>query len=86
MHGERRPRVLRAGSSSSAGDTFRLGEETGSLLLGRHTWERFARTWPVAGSISVSRGLIPRGLVDELRLLAFPTVAGPTVLLTCARV
>ena len=59
--------------------------ETGSLLLGRHTWEKFAGLWPGAGSISVSRGLMARGLVDELRLLAFPTVAGPAVLLTCAR-
>jgi dihydrofolate reductase len=31
-----------------AGDKFRVGEvlDTGTLLLGRHTWEQFAKLWP----------------------------------------
>jgi len=40
-------------------------------------------SWPwtgsdvvVAGSLSVARGLMERGLVEEDRLLVFPTVAG----------
>ena len=30
----------------------------------------------VAGSVTLVRGLVERGLVDELRLMVFPTVLG----------
>jgi dihydrofolate reductase len=40
--------AFRSGPQAVAGDKFKLGElmETGAMLLGRRTWERFARLWP----------------------------------------
>jgi dihydrofolate reductase len=120
--------AFRDGPAAVAGDKFRLGEimDTGTLLLGRRTWEKFTGIWParddafstrmnrmrklvatrsgvdagawsnsavlegdlaeavtaatgdvvVAGSLEVVHALIERDLVDEYRLLVFPTVLG----------
>jgi len=40
--------AFRYGREAVAGDKFRLGSrlDTGALLLGRTTWELFARIWP----------------------------------------
>jgi dihydrofolate reductase len=40
--------AFRYGREAVAGDKFRLGEvlDTGTLLLGRRTWELFAKIWP----------------------------------------
>jgi hypothetical protein len=40
--------AFRFGPEAVAGDKFKLGGllETGTLLLGRTTWERFANIWP----------------------------------------
>jgi dihydrofolate reductase len=122
--------AFRHGPEAVAGDKFRLGERlgTGTLLLGRATWQLFSQLWPtrsdpfstamnripklvatrtltdvtawsnstvidgdlfptvkeireqrdvvVAGSVSVVRALMDADMVDEYRLLVFPTVAG----------
>ena len=40
--------AFRYGPEAVAGDKFRLGEvlDTGALLLGRRTWQQFAKIWP----------------------------------------
>jgi len=40
--------AFRFGPEAVAGDKFKLGKvlETGSLVLGRVTWERFSQIWP----------------------------------------
>ncbi|MGN6244550.1 MAG: dihydrofolate reductase family protein [Motilibacteraceae bacterium] len=122
--------AFRHGPEAVAGDKFRLGErlETGTLLLGRRTWQLFSRLWPhrsdafsssmnrackvvvssgrpdlspwqnsallhgdlvaelprlrdrgdviVAGSIGLVHALTEKDLVDEYRLLVFPSVVG----------
>src|SRR3954453_10823596 len=120
--------AFRHGPEAVAGDKFRLGTllETGTLLLGRTTWELFAKLWPgrtgefpdrlnaarklvasrtltdvtawrnsallkgdlveavqreerdviVIGSIGIAQTLARHSLVDEYRLLVFPSLAG----------
>ena len=120
--------AFRHGPEAVAGDKFRLGSvlDDGVMLLGRRTWEKFARIWPgrddpfsrrmnavpklvasrtltdvsawnnsqliggdpieavkhegrdviITGSLSIVHPLISQGLVDEYRLLTFPTVLG----------
>jgi dihydrofolate reductase len=122
--------AFRFGPEAVAGDKFKLGArlDTGALLLGRGTWQLFAKIWPgrsdefstklnaapkrvasrtltdvsawqnsrliegeltgavqrlrderdviVIGSTSVVHTLMERDLVDEYRLLVFPTVLG----------
>jgi len=40
--------AFRYGSEAVVGDKFGLGEvlDTGAMLLGRRTWELFAKIWP----------------------------------------
>ena len=118
--------AFRHGPETVAGDKFRLGGllDEGVMLLGRTTWELFARLWPgrddpfsarmnavpklvatgtladvsawanseivdgdlvdavkqerrdviVTGSLSVVHRLMAEDLVDEYRLLTFPTI------------
>ncbi|KAA9155937.1 riboflavin biosynthesis protein RibD [Amycolatopsis acidicola] len=122
--------AFRHGPEAVAGDKFELGSllDTGVMLLGRRTWELFAKIWPgregefaakmnaipklvasrsltgvdgwenssllegdlgtavrgrkaeqdviVTGSVSVVHALADEGLVDEYRLMVFPTVLG----------
>ncbi len=120
--------AFRHGPEAVAGDKFRLGSllDTGVLLLGRTTWELFAKLWPgrsgefpdrlnaaaklvasrtlrdvsawqnstllqgdllgavereerdviVIGSVGIAQTLGRHGLVDEYRLLVFPSLAG----------
>ncbi|GAA3818324.1 MULTISPECIES: dihydrofolate reductase family protein [Amycolatopsis] len=120
--------AFRHGPEAVAGDKFGLGAllDTGMLLLGRVTWELFAKLWPgrtdefsakmnaipklvvsrsltsadawqnssvldgdlasavrgtdrdliVTGSIGVVHALAAENLVDEYRLLVFPTALG----------
>ena len=122
--------AFRHGPESVAGDKFRLGDimDSGTMLLGRRTWELFASLWPtrsdpfsqkmnaipkrvatrtrtdlsawansttidgdlldavraerehrdviLTGSISVLRALQDADVIDQYRLLTFPSVVG----------
>jgi len=120
--------AFRHGPEAVAGDKFRLGSvlDNGVMLMGRKTWQLFARIWPgrddpfarrlnavpklvasstltdvsafansqvvdgdpidavkrerrdviVTGSLSVVQPLITADLIDEYRLLTFPTILG----------
>ncbi|HEY2281399.1 MAG TPA: dihydrofolate reductase family protein [Streptosporangiaceae bacterium] len=122
--------AFRHGPEAVAGDKFRLGPvlDDGVMLLGRRTWELFAKIWPgrdtpfarrmnavpklvvsrtltdasgwsnsevaaepadpvdvvrrerrdviITGSLSVVHPLMTAGLIDEYRLLIFPTILG----------
>jgi dihydrofolate reductase len=120
--------AFRHGHGTAAGDKFQLGStlDEGVLLLGRTTWQLFARLWPtrtdpfsqrmnavpklvasrsltdasawansevidgdlieavkrqerdivITGSLSVVHALMAADLVDEYRLLTFPTIVG----------
>jgi dihydrofolate reductase len=120
--------AFRHGREVVAGDKFQLGAtmDEGVLLLGRATWQHFARLWPnrddpfairmnavpklvatttltdltawgnssrlagdlvaavraerrdviVVGSLSITHALMSAQLVDEWRLLTFPTIVG----------
>jgi dihydrofolate reductase len=122
--------AFRYGPETVAGDKFKLGEvlDTGAMLLGRVTWQLFARIWPgrddefsrkmnaisklvasrsldrvdgwsnstllrgdlvdevtrrsqtqdvvVAGSAGIVDELRAHELIDQYRLLVFPTVIG----------
>jgi dihydrofolate reductase len=120
--------AFRHGPETVAGDKFQLGStmDDGVMLLGRKTWQLFARLWPgrdgpfaarmnalpklvatrtltdasawphsqvmdvdlidlvkneprdliITGSLSIVHELMAGDLVDEYRLLTFPTILG----------
>ncbi|HUE25150.1 MAG TPA: dihydrofolate reductase family protein [Solirubrobacteraceae bacterium] len=62
--------AFRFGPEAVAGDKFKLGElfDTGTLLLGRATWERFAQIWPGRDDeFSTNMNRIPKLVVSRSR-------------------
>ena len=60
--------AFRHGPEAVAGDKFQLGEilETGSLLLGRKTWQLFAGLWPSrTDDFSAKMNRIPKLVVSR---------------------
>jgi dihydrofolate reductase len=62
--------AFRYGPEAVAGDKFRLGEvlDTGTLLLGRRTWELFAKIWPGRDDpFSAKMNAMPKLVVSRSR-------------------
>jgi dihydrofolate reductase len=62
--------AFRHGPEAVAGDKFRLGPlmETGTLLLGRRTWELFAGLWPHRSDpFSTAMNRIPKAVASRSR-------------------
>src|SRR5579862_6584793 len=60
--------IFRYGPEAVAGDRFNLGEllDTGTLLLGRHTWELFTKIWPGRGDdFSAKMNAVPKLVVSR---------------------
>lgn len=60
--------AFRYGPEAVAGDKFRLGEvlDTGALLIGRRTWQLFAKLWPDRDDpFSAKMNAIPKLVVSR---------------------
>lgn len=74
--------ALPHGPETFAGDKFRLGTlmDTGALVLGRRTWELFARRWPTrTGAFADAMNRIPK-LVASRTISDVSAWAGSTVI------
>jgi dihydrofolate reductase len=60
--------AFRYGPKAVAGDKFKLGPllETGTLLLGRRTWQKFSQIWPTrTDEFSIKMNHIPKLVVSN---------------------
>lgn len=74
--------ALRHGPETFAGDKFKLGSlmDTGALVLGRGTWELFARRWPSrTGSFADAMNRMPK-LVASRTTTDLSAWAGSTLI------